>query len=204
MAHNQFDTIYHEHFSYFSLATAELVMAQHGLVVFDVEELPTHGGSLRIYVRHVEDRSLKLTDAVEQVRRLEKTVGLDRPEIYRGFAAQVVETKCALLDFLVGARRAGQRVAAYGAPAKGNTLLNYCGIGPELVRYTVDASPHKQGLLLPGSRLPVLAPEALLEDRPDFVLILPWNLKDEIARQMQAIRGWGGRFVVPIPAVEVF
>ena len=204
MAHNQFDTIYHEHFSYFSLATAELVLEQHGLVVFDVEQLPTHGGSLRIHVRHVEDRGLELTPAVEHVRRLEKVAGLDDPDAYRGFAAQVVETKCALLDFLVGAHRAGQRVAAYGAPAKGNTLLNYCGIGTELVRYTVDASPHKQGMLLPGSRLPVLAPETLLEDRPDFVLILPWNLKDEIARQMQAIRDWGGRFVVPIPAVEVF
>lgn len=204
IAENQFDTIYHEHFSYFSLTTAELVMAQHSLVIFDVEELPTHGGSLRIFVRHAEDQGKPVTEAVEELRRREKAAGLDGMEVYRAFAAQVVETKCALLDFLVGARRAGQRVVGYGAPAKGNTLLNYCGVGPELIPFTVDASPHKQGLLLPGTRIPIRAPEAILEARPDFVLILPWNLKDEISRQMAAIREWGGRFVVPIPSVQVF
>ncbi|MGG5808737.1 methyltransferase domain-containing protein [Falsiroseomonas sp. CW058] len=204
MAENQFDTIYHEHFSYFSLMTAEMVMAQHGLVVFDVQELPTHGGSLRIFVRHAEDATKPVTEAVEALRAREKAAGLDGPDAYRAFAAQVVETKCALLDFLVGAHRAGQRVVAYGAPAKGNTLLNYCGIGPEFLPFTVDASPHKQGLLLPGTRIPIRAPEAILQEKPDFVLILPWNLRQEISQQMQAIREWGGRFVVPIPSVQVF
>jgi 2-polyprenyl-3-methyl-5-hydroxy-6-metoxy-1,4-benzoquinol methylase len=204
MQQNQFDTIYHEHFSYLSLMTAEQVLAQHGLVVFDVQELPTHGGSLRIFVRHQEDATKPVEQAVEDLRAREMAAGLAGPDAYRAFAAGVVETKCALLDFLVGARRAGQRVVGYGAPAKGNTLLNYCGVGPELLPFTVDASPHKQGLLLPGTRIPIRAPQAILEERPDFVLILPWNLKDEIAGQMAAIRDWGGRFVVPIPAIQVF
>lgn len=204
MQQNQFDTIYHEHFSYFSLMTAEMVLAQHGLVLFDVEELPTHGGSLRIFARHIEDAAKPVTDAVEALRRRERAAGLDRVEAYRAFAAGVVEAKCALLDFLVTAKRAGQRVVGYGAPAKGNTLLNYCGVGPELVEFTVDASPHKQGLLLPGTRIPIRAPSAILEEKPDFVLILPWNLKEEIAGQMAAIRDWGGRFVVPIPTVQIF
>lgn len=204
MQEGQFDTIYHEHFSYFSLSTAEMVLAQHGLVVFDVEELPTHGGSLRIFVRHAEDRAKPVTEAVEELRQRELAAGLNGPDAYAAFAAQVVETKCALLDFLVGCRRAGQRVVGYGAPAKGNTLLNYCGVGPELLPFTVDASPHKQGLLLPGTRIPIRPPGAILEEKPDFVLILPWNLRDEIAREMSAIREWGGRFAVPIPTVQVF
>jgi SAM-dependent methyltransferase len=204
MQHGQFDTIYHDHYSYFSLTTVEMVLAQHGLVVFDVEELCTHGGSLRIHVRHVEDQTKPVTDAVEELRRREIASGLGGPDAYRAFAAQVVETKCALLDFLVGVRRAGQRVVGYGAPAKGNTLLNYCGVGPELLPFTVDASPHKQGLLLPGSRIPIRPPGAILEERPDFVLILPWNLRDEIAREMATIRDWGGRFATPIPTVQVF
>ncbi|HZF74978.1 MAG TPA: class I SAM-dependent methyltransferase [Acetobacteraceae bacterium] len=201
---NQFDTIYHEHFSYLSLATAEMLLAQHGLVLFDAEEIPTHGGSLRIYARHAEDGSKPVTRAVERMRRQERDAGLGSAAVYREFAKGVVEAKCALLDFLVGARRAGQRVVGYGAPAKGNTLLNYCGIGPELLPFTVDASPHKQGLLLPGTRIPIRAPEALVEARPDFVLILPWNLREEIAEQLQEIRSWGGRFVVPIPTTEIF
>jgi SAM-dependent methyltransferase len=204
MQQSQFDTIYHEHFSYFSLITAEMVLAQHGLVVFDVEELPTHGGSLRIHVRHVEDAGKPVSAAVDALRRREELAGLNGPEAYSAFAAQVVETKCALLDFLVGCRRAGQRVVGYGAPAKGNTLLNYCGVGPELLPFTVDASPHKQGLLLPGTRIPIRPPGAILEEKPDFVLILPWNLREEISREMAAIRDWGGRFVVPIPTVQVF
>jgi hypothetical protein len=201
---NQFDTIYHEHFSYLSLLVAERIFARHGLVVFDVEELPTHGGSLRLFVRHAADATKPVTAAVEALRVLERTAGLDGPEAYRGFAAGVVETKCALLEFLVQARRAGQRVVGYGAPAKGNTLLNYCGIGPELMPFTVDRSPHKQGLLLPGTRIPIRPPEAIAAEKPDYVLILPWNLKDEIAAQMAGIRAWGGRFVVPIPTVQVF
>jgi SAM-dependent methyltransferase len=204
MQGGQFDTIYHDHHAYFSLTTIELVLMQHGLVVFDVEELPTHGGSLRIHVRHLEDSTKPVTMAVEELRRREAASGLNGPEAYRAFAAQVVEAKCALLDFLVGVHRAGQRVAGYGAPAKGNTLLNYCGVGPELLPFTVDASPHKQGLLLPGTRIPIRPPGAILEERPDFVLILPWNLRDEIVREMAAIRDWGGRFVTPIPTVQVF
>ncbi len=200
----QFDTIYHEHFSYFSLATAEMALAQHGLAVFDVEELPTHGGSLRLFVRHVEDRGKPVTQAVETLRDAERAAGLHGPDPYAAFAGRVADVKCALLDFLIGARRAGRTVAGYGAPAKGNTLLNYAGVGPELLPFTVDASPHKQGLLLPGTRIPIRAPEAIMHARPDYVLILPWNLREEIARQMHAIRGWGGRFVVPIPRLETF
>jgi SAM-dependent methyltransferase len=204
MQGNEFDTIHHEHFSYLSLLVAELVFGQHGLVVYDAEELPTHGGSLRCFVRHVEDAAKPVTAAVELLRAAERAAGLEGPEAYRRFSESVIGTKCALLDFLVGARRAGQRVAAYGAPAKGNTLLNYCGVGRELLPFTVDRNPHKQGLLLPGSRIPIRSPEAILEERPDFVLILPWNLREEVAAQMSAIRAWGGRFVVPIPTVQVF
>ena len=202
--HVEFDTIYHEHFSYLSLLVAELIFGRHGLVVFDIEELPTHGGSVRLFVRHVEDTSKPVTPAVERVRAAERAAGLDGPEAYRRFAEGVVEAKCALLDFLVGAKREGRRVVGYGAPAKGNTLLNYCGVGPEFLPFTVDRSAHKQGLLLPGTRIPIRAPEAILEEQPDYVLVLPWNLKDEVAAQMAAIRGWGGRFVLPIPRVQVF
>ncbi len=204
MQHGEFDTIYHEHFSYISLLVAERIFAQHGLTVFDLEELPTHGGSLRLFVRHAADAAKAVTPAVEAMRALEREAGLDGPEAYRGFADQVVETKAALLEFLLRARREGKTVVGYGAPAKGNTLLNYCGVGPELLPFTVDRSPHKQGLLLPGTRIPIRAPEAILEARPDYVLILPWNLREEIAAQMSAIREWGGRFVVPIPQVEIF
>ncbi len=204
MEHNQFDTIYHEHFSYLAFGVVEALFAQHGLVLFDVEELPTHGGSLRIYARHAADATLEVGPAVARLRDEERGFGLDRLETYDAFAERVVETKCALLDFLVGARRSGKIVAAYGAPAKGNTLLNYCGVGPELVAFTVDRSPHKQGLLLPGTRIPIRGPEAIEAARPDYVLILPWNLRSEIAAQMKAVRGWGGRFVVPVPTVEVF
>ncbi len=200
----QYDTIYHEHFSYLSLTTAEIVLAEHGLVVFDVEELPTHGGSLRIFVRHAEDHGKPVTAAVDTLRRREDEAGLNGPDAYGTFASRVVDAKCALLDFLVGCRQAGQRVVGYGAPAKGNTLLNYAGIGPELLPFTVDASPHKQGLLLPGSRIPIRPPGAIMEERPDFVLILPWNLREEISREMASIRDWGGRFVVPIPTIQVF
>jgi SAM-dependent methyltransferase len=204
MEENQFDTIYHEHFSYLSLGVVETLFAQHQLVVFDVELLPTHGGSLRVYARHAGNTTLPLAPAVTELRAAEETAGLGRAEPYESFARRVVDSKCALLEFLIGARRRGERVAGYGAPAKGNTLLNYCGIGPELLSFTVDRSPHKQGLLLPGTRIPVRDPSAILENRPNYVLILPWNLRDEVAGQMAAIRDWGGRFVVPIPVVEVF
>lgn len=213
MQHNQFDTIYHEHFSYLSLMVVERVFATHGLAVFDVEELPTHGGSLRVFARHAGDTGEAgasphalhpVQPAVAAVRAAEAAAGLGDLAAYRRFARGVVDSKCALLDFLIGARRRGERVAAYGAPAKGNTLLNYCGVGPELIAFTVDRNPHKQGLLLPGTRIPIRTPSAIEAEKPDYLLILPWNLRDEIAGEMAHIRDWGGRFVVPIPSVEVF
>ena len=204
MEHNQFDTIYHEHFSYLSFGVVERLFAAHGLVLFDVEELPTHGGSLRIYARHEDNAALPVGPAVAPLREDERRFGLDRLETYDAFAERVIATKCALLEFLIDARRSGKRVAAYGAPAKGNTLLNYCGVGPELIAFTVDRSPHKQGLLLPGTRIPIRGPEAIAAAKPDYVLILPWNLREEIAGQMQETRSWGCRCVVPVPTVEVF
>jgi SAM-dependent methyltransferase len=201
IAENQFDTIYHEHFSYFSLFTVEQVFARHGLTVCDVEELSTHGGSLRLYVRHAG--SGEVSAAVEALRQREIAAGLAGPEPYARFAETVVETKAAILEFLIGARRAGKRVLGYGAPAKGNTLLNYCGIRGDMIGFTVDRSPHKQGMRLPGTHIPIRAPEALIAARPDYVFILPWNLKDEIMTQLAEIRGWGGKFVVPIPRLEV-
>ena len=200
---NQFDTIYHEHFSYFSLLAVERVLAAHGLRVFDVTQLPTHGGSLRIFACHAASARHARGSAAEAVLAQEHAAGLDGPDAYRRFGEQVVRGKCELLAFCIDAYRAGKRIAGYGAPAKGNTLLNYCGIGPELLPFTVDRSPHKQGMLLPGSRIPVRAPDAILAERPDYVLILPWNLRDEVMAQMAAIRTWGGRFVLPIPSVQV-
>jgi 2-polyprenyl-3-methyl-5-hydroxy-6-metoxy-1,4-benzoquinol methylase len=201
---NQFDTIYHEHFSYFSLMTAEKVFGDHGLAVFDVEELPTHGGSLRIYGKHSEDNSKPTGERVEALRLKESEAGLWDLSRYQSFQQQVTQVKCDLLEFLIQQREEGKQVVGYGAPAKGNTLLNYCGIGTELVRYTVDRSPHKQGQYLPGSRIPIFAPEKIAETKPDFVVILPWNLRTEISSQMGNVREWGGRFVVPIPCLEVF
>ena len=199
----QFDTIYHEHYSYFSLATAARALAAHGLAVIDVDALPTHGGSLRLYAAHA-DRGLPPSAAVERIRAAEASARLDRPEGYADFAARVVEVKDRLLAFLRSARQEGKRVGGYGAPGKGNTLLNYCGIGTDLLEYTVDRNPYKQGKFLPGSRIPVFAPEHIDRTRPDYLLILPWNLKEEIMAQMQRIRAWGGRFVVPIPTVREF
>ena len=204
MRQNQFDTIYHEHFSYFSLFVVQELLLRHGLAIYDVDELPTHGGSLRISVRHSANGHSSRSTKVERVLAGEREYGLHEIDAYRRFAARTVETKCALLDFFVNTRRRGKRVVGYGAPAKGNTLLNYCGIGPELLPFTVDRSPHKQGLLLPGTRIPVREPSAILEAKPDYLFILPWNLRNEIAEQMSSIRGWGGRFVVPIPELEVF
>jgi C-methyltransferase C-terminal domain/Putative zinc binding domain/Methyltransferase domain len=199
----QFDTIYHEHFSYFSLLTVQKVFERHGLTVFDVEELPTHGGSLRIFGKHAGNTTHAVTPRVEALIAREKAAGLDGLDAYRTFAEKVIRVKCDLLEFLIDARRQGKIVAGYGAPAKGNTLLNYCGVGPELLPFTVDRSPHKQGQYLPGTRIPIRAPEALEDARPDYILILPWNLKDEITDQMSAVRQWGGRFVVAIPSLEV-
>jgi 2-polyprenyl-3-methyl-5-hydroxy-6-metoxy-1,4-benzoquinol methylase len=203
MLGNQFDTVYHEHFSYFSLLTAQQVFAEHGLAIFDVEELPTHGGSLRIFLRHPEHARTGPTDNVRRVIDLEREHGLDRLDGYRGFDERVQKTKRNLLSFLIDARDRGRQVVGYGAPAKGNTLLNYCGIRTDLLGYTVDRSVHKQGKFLPGTHIPIFAPERLRETRPDYVLLLPWNLREEIARQVDYIRDWSGRFVVPIPQLEV-
>lgn len=203
IAENQFDTVYHEHFSYLSLLALDKVFARHGLAVYDVERLPTHGGSLRLFVRHAEDGSRPVTAAVEDVRAGEAEAGLHLIDTYRSFGRKVVETKREVLRFLIEAHAAGKRVVGYGAPAKGNTLLNYLGVGPEFVAFTVDRSPYKQGLYLPGTRIPILSPDAIIEAKPDYVLILPWNLKDEIVAQMAEVRSWGGKFVVPIPTVQV-
>ena len=198
----QFDTIYHEHFSYFSLLVVDKVFARHGLLVFDVDRLSTHGGSLRIHACHAEAARPR-TDRFAAVLAEEAEAGLDDPTGYDRFAASVIDIKCQVLEFLIAARRAGKLVAGYGAPAKGNTLLNYCGVGPELLAFTVDRSPHKQGRFLPGMQIPIFAPERIFAVRPDYVFILPWNLKDEIIDQMRGVRDWGGRFVVPIPNLQV-
>ncbi len=203
IALNQFDTIYHEHFSYFSLLSVERVFAAHGLTLFDVEELPTHGGSLRIYARRARDPALAASGRLSDLRERERAAGLDRLETYAAFPSAVHESKRRLLEFLIAARREGKRIAGYGAPGKGNSLLNYCGIRTDFVDYTVDRNPYKQGRFLPGTHIPIYAPEKLRETRPDYVLFLPWNLKNEIMDQLAYVRAWGARFVVPIPRVEV-
>jgi SAM-dependent methyltransferase len=198
----QFDTIYHEHFSYLSLLASERILAAHGLRAFDVEELPTHGGSLRLLACH---RAAEHGDGagLAKVRRDEVGASFDQDKGYAGFEPRVMEVRDRLLAFLRDARAAGKTVVAYGAAAKGNTLLNYCGIGRDLVEFVVDRSKHKQGLFLPGSHLPIYGPERLTDKRPDYVLLLPWNLKDEIAAKMAHIRDWGGRFVVAVPRLTV-
>jgi 2-polyprenyl-3-methyl-5-hydroxy-6-metoxy-1,4-benzoquinol methylase len=200
---NQFDTIYHEHFSYFSLLTVEEIFARHRLRIFDVEELATHGGSLRVYVEHIENTSRETTYRVEVLKQCEIEAGARRLETFQTFGEKVKETKQGLLDFLSKIKRDGKTVVAYGAPAKGNTLLNYCGIGPETIDYAVDLNPHKQGHFLPGSHIPIYSPDRIDETRPDYVMILPWNLREEIMSQLKTVREWGARFVVPIPSVEV-
>jgi len=204
MEQNQFDTIYHEHFSYLSFSTVEKIFARHGLTLFDVEELPTHGGSLRIYARHAEDSSKPIDPRVMELRTREETAGFSRLGTYSQFAEQVKETKRKLLEFLIRAKQNGKKIVGYGAPGKGNTLLNYCGIRTDFLDYTVDRSPHKQGKFCPGSRIPIYSPDRIRETRPDFLLILPWNLKDEIMQQHSYLRDWGGKFVVPIPEVTVY
>jgi 2-polyprenyl-3-methyl-5-hydroxy-6-metoxy-1,4-benzoquinol methylase len=201
---NQFDTIYHEHFSYFSFLTVEQVFAAHGLTLFDVEEISTHGGSLRIYGRHTEANEPAISDRVAQLKAKETQAGLNDIQTYIDFGEQVRQTKRKLLSFLIEAKVQGKTIAGYGAPAKGNTLLNYCGIRTDFVDYTVDRSPHKQGKFLPGTHIPILHPDTIRKTKPDYLLILPWNLKDEIMEQMAEIRDWGGQFVVPIPEVQVF
>lgn len=200
---NQFDTIYHEHFSYLSLLTVEKIFAKHGLVLFDVEELPTHGGSLRIYAKHQADTSKEISKRVQDLKNKEIKAGLDQLKTYQQFQEKAVKVKKGLLKFLEDAKAQGKTVVGYGAPAKGNTLLNYCGVGKDLIKYTVDLSPHKQGRFLPGTHIPIDSPEAIARTKPDYLLILPWNLKEEIMQQMASIRAWNGKFVIPIPEVEV-
>ena len=200
---NQFDTIYHEHFSYFSFLTAQAVLAAHGLTVFDVDELASHGGSLRLYAQSRLTGGQPVSASLPRLADLERALGYGTLEAHMNFAAQVLNTKWTLLDFLIAARRNGRRVAGYGAPGKGNTLLNYCGIRTDLLEFTVDRNPYKQGRYLPGTHIPIRAPEALEQERPDYILILPWNLKREIVAQLSPARDWGARFVVPIPEVEV-
>jgi hypothetical protein len=200
---NQFDTIYHEHFSYFSFLTVEKIFRAHDLALFDVEELPTHGGSLRIYARHVEDASKPVQKTVQELLSREEREGLTRIERYSVFDEKVRETKRKLLDFLITAKRQEKSIVGYGAPGKGNTLLNYCGIRTDFLDYTVDRNPYKQGKFLPGTHIPIQEPSRIRETRPDYVLILPWNFKEEIMDQLAYVREWGGRFVVPIPEVRI-
>ena len=204
MAESQFDTIYHEHFSYFSFLTVEKIFKQHQLTIFDVEELHTHGGSLRIYACHAADKSKKVGQAVQLLTHKEVAFGMHRPETYLSFAERIKETKRSLLEFLIRAKKEGKSIVGYGAPAKGNTLLNYCGIRSDFVDYTVDRNPSKQGHFLPGTHIPIYHPDRIRETKPDLLLVLPWNLIGEIKEQMAHVRDWGGRFVVPIPEVAVF
>jgi SAM-dependent methyltransferase len=201
---NEFDTIYHEHFSYFSLLSTIRIMEAHGLRVFDVEELKSHGGSLRVYACRAQSQTHALSDNVAKVLADEARAGLDTVEGYNTFSRQVRDTKIALVDFLLQAAKQGKKVAGYGAPGKSATLLHYCGIGKDLIEYTVDRSPYKQGRFLPGNHIPIHHPDRIRETKPDYVVILPWNLKHEIMEQLQFIRQWGGRFVVPIPTVAVY
>jgi hypothetical protein len=200
---NQFDTIYHEHFSYFSLITTEAIFAAHGLTVFDVEELWSHGGSLRIFARHTADESRPVTDRLKELRAREETRGYRQIETYTRFEERVRETKRKILELLIDAKRAGKTIAGYGAPGKGNTLLNYCGIRQDFIDFTVDRNPYKHGRFLPGTHIPIFSPSRIDEARPDYIFILPWNLKDEIMTQLAHARGWGAKFIVPIPEATV-
>jgi hypothetical protein len=203
MRENQYDTIYHEHFSYFSLITVEKIFAAHGLVLFDVDEISTHGGSIRIYLRHFEDSSKPVTSAVVNLRNREFAAGLNQMATYTTFSEQVMESKRKLLELLIRLRREGKRVAGYGAPGKGNTLLNYCGIRTDFLEFTVDRNPYKHGRFLPGTHIPIYPVEQIRKRRPDYILILPWNLKDEIAAQLDYAREWGAKLIVPIPQAQV-
>ena len=201
---NQFDTIYHEHFCYYTLLSFSNVLHCHGLQVFDVEELSTHGGSLRVYIQHSETGKFPISERVQQLLETERSAGIHELAGYSAFGERVAEVKRQLLEFLIGAKCGARSVAGYGAPGKGNTLLNYCGIRQDLLEYTVDRNLYKQGKYLPGTRIPIYSPEQIAQQRPDFILILPWNLRDEIAEQLSFIRQWDGKFVVPIPRLEVW
>ncbi len=200
---NQFDTIYHEHFSYLSFSAVERIFRHHGLTLFDVEELTTHGGSIRIYGRHNEDMSKPVGDNVTEMLEREAEIGFNNLNYYLGFSEGVKETKRKILEFLIEAKRSGKKIAGYGAPGKGNTLLNYCGIRTDFLDYTVDRSPHKYGNFLPGTHIPIYHVDKIKETKPDYIFILPWNLKDEITTQLDYVREWGGKFVVPIPELKI-
>lgn len=200
---NQFDTIYHEHFSYFSCLTVQQVFAKHGLTLFDVEKVPVHGGSLRIFVKHTEDHSKAISPRVAELLNEEKQFGLDNIKTYQQFSIHINRLKFELLQFMVNAVTTGKTIVGYGAPAKGNTLLNYCGIGVDYLPFTVDKNPYKQNRYLPGTRIPIFHPEKIKEIKPDYLLLLPWNLKNEIMEQMAYIKEWGGKFIVPIPNLQV-
>jgi len=201
--HNQFDTIYHEHFSYLSLIAVKAIFEQHGLTIFDVEEIPTHGGSMRIFAKHSNDEKHAILPAVDELLQKERKRGMQSIAYYEGFQQRVNEVKNQFLRFLLDAKKEGKKVAAYGAAAKGNTLLNYCGIKTDLIDFVVDANPNKQNKFLPGSHIPVVNEETLKRERPDFVIIFPWNIKIEITKQLQYIKDWGGSFVTAIPFVEL-
>jgi hypothetical protein len=203
MEENQFDTIYHEHFSYFSFLTAKEILGAHGLVLFDVDELATHGGSLRIFGRHAEDTSRPITERVLELMGREEAAGLKRLDYYRSFAEKVKKTKRGLLQCLIRAKEEGKSIVGYGAPGKGNTLLNYCGAGKDLIDYTVDRNPYKQGRFTPGMHIPIYHPDKIRETQPDYLLILPWNLRQEIMQQMSFVREWGGKFIIPIPEATI-
>ena len=200
---NQFDTIYHEHFSYLSLTAVTRILERNGLLVFDVEELPTHGGSLRVFAQRRDTGRREATNRVAQVLAREKAAGMATPDFYVGFQSKADRVKNDFLAFLIETKRAGRKVAAYGAAAKGNTLLNYAGVRPDLLPYVVDRNPAKQGKYLPGSRIPIAVESRIRDDRPDYVVILPWNLREEVAAQLDYIREWGGQFVIAVPALEL-
>jgi SAM-dependent methyltransferase len=204
VACNQFDTIYHEHFSYLSLIAVRAIFSRHGLEIFDVQEIPTHGGSLRIFAHHAADTTHPMTPAVNALLQKEQSAGMDTLAYYKGFQQKINDVKDAFLSFLLQAKKEHKRVAAYGAAAKGNTLLNYCGIKTDLIDFVVDANPHKQNKFLPGSHIPVVHEDLLKERKPDFVVIFPWNIKDEIMHQLRYIKEWNGKFVTAIPSIAIF
>lgn len=201
---NQFDQICQEHYCYFSFLTVQQVFAAHGLTIFDVQELPTHGGSLRIYARHMEDKTKPVLSTVSELLEREGAAGYTQLKTYHAFTEKVAETKRKLLEFLIQAKREGKHIVGYGAPGKGNTLLNYCGVRQDFIDYTVDRNPFKHDKFLPGTQIPIFAPEKIAETKPDYVLLLPWNLKDELIQQLAYVREWGAKFVVPIPEVTIY
>jgi hypothetical protein len=201
---NQFDTIYHEHFSYLSFTTTQKIFQYHGLELFDVEELSTHGGSIRIYAKHVEDKTKAISFRVVELLKRERQAGMSDISFYKDFEIRVKDTKRKILKFLISAKQDGKTIAGYGAPGKGNTLLNYCGIRTDFINYTVDRNPHKQGNFLPGTLIPIFEPDKIRETKPDYVFILPWNIKEEIMESMSFIQEWGGKFLIPIPELKIY